>query len=73
MSAFDDDMDAGFIAPADNKEAARQRSKYMDVRVEYAGFQYDIKAGVATPVAGQHPAASKEKHRMAAVKEFMGQ
>lgn len=73
MSAFDDDMDAGFIAPAASKEADRRRSKYADVRFEYAGFMYTIRDGKATPMPGQHDAAWKEKHRMAAMKEFMGQ
>lgn len=41
------------------------------IRYEYAGFRYiiDLANGDprATPCPGQHPAASKEKHRRAAL------
>lgn len=39
---------------------------------EYAGFTYDIDRFVksATPHRGQHPAATKEKHRRAALEMF---
>lgn len=41
---------------------------------EYAGFLYEIKGDwpnfSAVPLAGQHPAAAKEKHRRAAADDF---
>ena len=41
------------------------------MKYEYAGFMYDItgegSAVAAIPLPGQHPAANKEKHRMAAI------
>jgi hypothetical protein len=37
----------------------------------YAGFRYIVGAdGSMTPAPGQHPAASKDKHRMAAREIF---
>ena len=42
---------------------------------EYAGFLYRIDGTLrhmtATPMPGQHPAANKEKHRRAAVEQFV--
>lgn len=42
----------------------------------YAGFQYEIiqldnGKFSATPLPGQHPAAAKEKHRRAALENFI--
>lgn len=42
---------------------------------EYAGFLYTIDGTLrrltATPLPGQHPAANKERHRRAAVEQFV--
>lgn len=44
--------------------------------VVYAGFGYTITRGEdgrlrATPKPGQHPAANKERHRRAAIDEYL--
>ncbi len=40
--------------------------------IEYAGFMYwvDPETGYAYAESGQHPAASKQKHRMVAAKIY---
>jgi hypothetical protein len=38
-----------------------------EVIYEYAGFRYKIEDGFAVPLPGQHPAANKERHKMAAM------
>lgn len=45
--------------------------------VEYAGFRYRVATNsdygfyTATPLEGQHSAANKEKHRMAAIEKYL--
>jgi hypothetical protein len=37
---------------------------------EYAGFRYELRDGHMVPLPGQHKAAYKEKHRMAALEDY---
>lgn len=44
--------------------------------VEYAGFRYDITEDgdggfTVTPLPGQHPAVNKDKHKRAALDEYL--
>ena len=42
----------------------------MPAKYEYAGFVFEVHEGRLTAMPGQHAAAYKDKHRMAAQAEF---